>query len=207
MNAPIDKNSYRLVVPVAALLLALSTPVVLADDHGHTNTYNYAQLHALQAEYADIPGFSLRGAEVRAGFSVGQVFGELRYRDTVDKPGASQLDEDRWNISLGYAFPARNRTHFDLRLNYGELNLDGRSPGGNLVAGIDYFGVSGFVHHQLSGKWRVYAGLEQQNWQGWSTQKAYHLGTMYKLGWASLGAEYIKYSDSDSISMFLRYEF
>lgn len=185
----------------AAVLLTLSAPAVAAD------TYNYVQLHGLQAEYADIPGFSLRGAEVRAGFSVGQIFSEIRYRDTRDKPDTRKLDEDRWNVSVGYAFPSSTKTHFDLRLNYGELRLDGRSPGGDLAARIDYFGVSGYMHYQFSEKLRFYAGLEQQNWQGWSTQKAYHLGSSYKLDWFSVGAEYTKYSDSDAISLFIRYDF
>jgi hypothetical protein len=169
--------------------------------------YNYIQLHALRAEYADMPDFTLHGAEVRAGFSVGQVFGEFRYRDTRDKPDVRKLDEDRWNVSLGYAFPSSSKTHYDLRLNYGELSLDGRSPNGDLAARIDYFGLSGYVHHQLSDRWKLYAGLEQQNWQGWSTQKAYHLGSSYRWSWLSVGAEYTKYSDSDALSLFLRYDF
>lgn len=197
---PITRTAL-LLLTLVALLLTISAPVVMADD------YNYVQVHGLRAEYADLPGFTLLGAEVRAGFSLGQVFGEFRYRDTRDKPDARKLDEDRWNVSLGYAFPSSRKTHYDLRLNYGELGLDGRSPQGNLKARIDYFGISGFVHHQATEKLRFYAGLEQQNWQGWSTQKAYHLGSSYKLEWFSVGAEYTKYSDSDAISFFIRYDF
>ncbi len=40
MKAVTDINSYRLAVAIVALLLALSTPVVLADDQGFTKTYN-----------------------------------------------------------------------------------------------------------------------------------------------------------------------
>ncbi len=85
--------------------------------------------------------------------------------------------------------------------------MEGRSPQGNLDARIDYFGLSGYVHHQLSEKLRLYAGLEQQNWQGWSTQKACHRGSSYRLDWFSVGAEYTKYSDSDALSLFMRYDF
>ncbi len=188
-------------VALAASLVAMSATAQATD------VYNYVQLHGMQAEYADMPGFTLRGAEVRGGFSVGQIFSEVRYRDMRDSPDTRKLDEDRWNVSVGYAFPSSSRTHFDIRLNYGELTLDGRSPQGDLAARIDYFGVSSYMHFQFSEKLRFYAGLEQQNWQGWSTQKAYHLGSSYKFDWLSVGAEYTKYSDSDAISLFVRYDF
>ena len=197
-------NSPKLLVAGAVFLLALNVTAVMADD----SIYNYVQVHALRSEYANAEKFTLKGFEVRGGFKVGRVFSEFRYRDLTDKPDSRKLDEDRWNVTLGYAFPSRSRTHFDLRLNYGEVNMDGRSPMGNLEVGVDYFGVSAYVHHQLSDKTRLYAGLEQQNWQGWgSTQKAYHLGVERKLAWMSLGAEYTKYSDSDAMSLFARYSF
>ena len=204
MKILVNINSPKLLVACTILLLALNATAVVADD----SIYNYVQAHALRSKYANLEKFTLKGFEVRGGFKVGRVFSELRYRDLTDKPDSRKLDEDRWNVTLGYAFPSSSRTHFDLRLNYGEVNMKGTSPQGGLKLGVDYFGLSGYVHHQLSEKTRVYAGLEQQNWQGGgSTQKAYHLGVARKLDWISVGAEYTKYSDSDAISLFARYSF
>jgi hypothetical protein len=70
-----------------------------------------------------------------------------------------------------------------------------------------YEGVSSFIHYDYSEELNLYAGLEWQNLPNNADQKAYHLGGMYTLNWASIGAEYTKYSDTDAISVFVRYEY
>ena len=198
-------NKYPTVIRVVSvMLLSLLATTTAAGD----STYDFIQLHALRSEYVNLDDFTLKGFEVRAGYSIGRFFGEYRYRDLRDKPDARELDEDRRNFSIGYAFPARGKTHFDVRLNRGDVNMIGTSPNGGLKLQVDYYGVSAYAHHQLSERTRLYVGLEQQNWRGGgSTQKAYHLGAAHRVSWFSLGAEYTKYSDTDAMSIFARYSF
>ena len=71
----------------------------------------------------------------------------------------------------------------------------------------NYYGGSGFFHYSFTSDMILYAGLEYQNLKDAPDQKAYHLGANYSFDALSVGTEYVKYSDSDALSLFLRYSF
>jgi len=179
---------------------ALSLPVVASD-------FNFIQVHAMQATYGDIPGFDLRGAELRGGYGWENLFAEFRFRNLDDRSGNRLLEDERWNISLGYSHRLSNRLRADIRANYGSIELVGSSPTELFMSKPKYEGISSFVHYDYSETLNLYGGLEWQNLPNNADQKAYHLGAMYKVSWVTLGAEYTKYSDTDAISVFVRYAY
>lgn len=191
---------------IAALMLsasAIAAPHAAAANYD----YDYIQLHAQQSEYAFLSDFQLQGFEVRAGYSWDNLITEVRYRDLSDSHNNLKLDDDRLNLSVGWALPLWSETHVDVRLNYGDINLRGRGPDGEYKGDDQYWGVSSYLHHQLTDRVNLYAGLEVQDWKESTNQKAYHLGARYRFNQLSVGAEYTKYSDSDAISVYARYSF
>ncbi|MFK7864704.1 MAG: hypothetical protein AB8B95_10815 [Pseudohongiellaceae bacterium] len=129
--------------------LVLITLLSLAGFHASTvsaGDYDYVQMHVLQSKYEGLGAFRLQGLEIRGGFSRNQWFTEFRYRDLRDKPDARELNEDRWSASVGYAFPSSGKTHYDVRLNFGDENIVGTSPQGDLRFNSKFSGVSSFVH-------------------------------------------------------------
>ena len=170
--------------------------------------YDFLQAHGIvKSEYADIDQFGLTGFEVRTSKRWQNVFGELRYRDLNDTKNGIKLEEDRWNTSLGYIIPFSEHLHFDVRANYGNIEAELSNNNGHTGFDVDYYGGSGFIHYTVAQDINLYAGLEVQNTKDAPNQKAYHLGANYAFGKLSLGTEYIKYSDSDALSLFLRYAF
>lgn len=168
---------------------------------------NFLQIHGMQATYGDIPGFDLRGAEVRGGFGWKNVFTEFRFRKLDDTSGDRKLEDERWNISLGYSYNLSTNLRADIRANYGSIELEGSSPTEYFISKPKYEGISGFIHYDYSDRLNLYGGLEWQNLPNNADQKAYHLGAMYEFDWMFVGAEYTKYSDTDAISLFVRYEY
>ena len=128
MNKPL-KTCKRLFKPIAYLCLgASSNGAALASE------FNYIQLHGMQASYGDIPGFDLRGAELRGGFGWEAFFTEFRYRNLEDTAGDNKLEDERWNVSLGYSMPVSQNIRVDVRANYGSIELLGTSPAGYFMA-------------------------------------------------------------------------
>lgn len=202
MTSLVLNSTKKTLSTVAALTTCMLCSVAQAE-----SDYNFVQAHILQADYADIPGFTLQGFELRAGFGLDNVFTEARYRDLRDSVGESNLDESRWNISLGYAIPLTSETRMDVRVNYGKIDIEGIAPNASLKSTPNYEGVSSYIYHTVDQNIEVYGGLEWQNLPHNADQKAYHLGAMYQFSELSLGTEYTKYSDSDAMSLFVRYEF
>lgn len=196
-------HTYKTQLTSIALVVwggTLSTTVLASD-------FNYIQVHGMQATYGDIPGFDLRGAEIRAGFGRNRLFTEFRYRNLDDKSGQRKLEDERWNISLGYAWPVSSSMKIDLRANYGSIKLEGSGPNEYAISKPKYEGLSSYIHYAVSDSVKLYGGLEWQNLPENADQKAYHLGARYQFGVVSVGAEYTKYSDTDAISLFARYQF
>ncbi|OKY27355.1 MULTISPECIES: hypothetical protein [Thalassotalea] len=170
--------------------------------------YNFLQAHGIvKSEYSDIDQFGLNGFEVRASKRLQNVFGELRYRDLNDTEDGIKFEEDRWSASLGYIIPFSELMHFDVRANYGNIEAELSNNNGRTGFDVDYYGASGFVHYSVARDISLYAGLELQNTKDAPNQKAYHLGANYAFDKLSIGTEYVKYSDSDALSLFLRYTF
>lgn len=188
--------------PLAFVILgSISNPSAQASE------FNFIQLHGMQATYGDIPGFDLRGAEIRGGFGWNQLFTEFRYRNLDDRSGDRKLEDERWNISVGYAWPLTANLSVDMRANYGSIKLEGHGPDEYFISKPKYEGLSSYLHYSYSANINLYGGLEWQNLPENADQKAYHLGAMYQFEVITLGAEYTKYSDTDAISLFARYQF
>ena len=190
----------RALVTASSMSFLLTSPVQ-ADD------YDFFQVNAVQAEYAAHPMFTFRGAELRASKGWKSFFTELRYRNLTDENQGLDMKEKRWNASLGYAVPLSERTRIDLRANFGDVELTLSNSQRKLQQSSNYSGVSTFIHHAVSDRVDFFAGLEHQSWAKDFDQKAYHLGGNYQFDRLSLGAEYTKYSDSDTINIVLRYSF
>lgn len=196
MNKPL-KTCKRLLKPFAYLCLGASSGgAALASE------FNYIQVHGMQASYGDISGFDLRG-----GFGWEAFFTELRYRNLEDTAGDNKLEDERWNVSLGYSMSVSQNIRVDVRANYGSIELVGTSPAGCFISKPKYQGLSSYIHYDYSRDVRLYGGLEWQNLPDNADQKAYHLGAMYQFEAVAIGAEYTKYSDTDAISLFARYQF
>ncbi|MAG76388.1 MAG: hypothetical protein CL811_06460 [Colwelliaceae bacterium] len=192
---------------ILSRLAILSLPIVFSTAQA-SQDYDYLQLHGIvKSEYSDIDQFGLTGAEVRASKRWRNVFGELRYRDLSDKHEGIKLEEDRWSASLGYVAYYSESLHFDIRANYGNIEAELSYEYGSAGFDTDYYGGSGFVHYNVLDNVNLYAGLEYQNLKDAPDQKAYHLGSTYTFNALSVGAEYVKYSDSDALSLILRYSF
>jgi hypothetical protein len=173
-----------------------------------SNEYDFLQIHGVvKSEYSDIDQFGLTGFELRASKRLDDVFAELRYRDLDDTDNGLTLEENRWSASVGYIVPYSASLHFDIRANYGNIEAELSNSFESVGIDVDYYGASGFIHYEIIEPLTVYAGLEYQNLKDAPDQKAYHLGTTYSFNALSLGAEYVKYSDSDALSLFLRYSF
>ncbi|MFK8042952.1 hypothetical protein [Congregibacter sp.] len=190
----------RTLITATSLGLMLSGPLQAED-------YDFFQVNAVQAEYAAHPMFTFRGAELRASKGWGSFFSELRYRNLTDESRGLDMKEKRWNAAVGYAVPLSERTRFDIRGNFGDVELTLSNSQRKLQQSSNYSGVSTFIHHAVSDRLDLFAGLEYQNWEKDFDQKAYHLGTNYRFDRLTLGAEYTKYSDSDAINFVLRYGF
>lgn len=170
--------------------------------------YNFVQAHAIiKSQYSDIDQFTLTGFEVRASKRWQSVFAELRYRDLGDTDDGFRLEENRLSASVGYIIPFSDSVHFDIRANYGNIEAGLSNNTDQIGFDIDYYGGSSFVHYSLSQNINIYAGLEYQNLKDSPDQKAYHLGANYTFDRLSIGSEYVKYSDSDALSLFVRYAF
>lgn len=170
--------------------------------------YDFLQAHGVvKSEYSDIDQFKLKGFEVRGSKRWKNVFIDLRYRDLDDKDDGLKLEENRWSASLGYVIPFAKNLHIDVRANYG--NIEAELSNSFKSEGFDenYYGGSGFVHYSFTSDINLYAGLEYQSLKNAPDQKAYHLGVNYLFDALSVGSEYVKYSDSDALSLFLRYSF
>lgn len=202
MKTPTLRTIKSSALVAMAIIAGTFSPMALAD-----SDYNFIQAHALRAEYADIPGFTLKGYELRAGLGWENFFTEFRYRDLSDTPDERELDESRWNLAIGYVIPITIKTRLDFRLNYGKYDVVGKAPDASLKLDPSYEGISSYVYHAFNPDIEVYGGLEWQNLPDDTDQKAYHLGAMYNFADISVGAEYTKYSDTDAMSLFVRYEF
>ena len=170
--------------------------------------YDFLQVHGVvKSEYSDVAQFDLKGFELRGSKSWGNVFTELRYRDLSDSDNSTDFDENRWSASVGYILPFSKQLHFDVRANYGNIDAEISNQNGQVGFDVDYYGASGFAHYGVTSNFDVYAGLEYQNIKDAPDQKAYHLGATYAFDALSIGTEYVKYSDSDALGLFLRYSF
>ena len=186
-------------------IIGLSLGMVSANA---SQDYDFLQVHGIvKSEYSDIDQFGLTGFEVRASKRWQNVFGEFRYRDLGDKEDGIKFEEDRWSASLGYIIPFSELIHFDVRANYGNIEAELSNNIGRTGFDIDYYGGSGFVHFNVAKHVSLYTGLEFQNSKDAPNQKAYHLGANYAFDKISIGTEYVKYSDSEALSLFLRYSF
>ena len=205
---PKGKNTMKTNVPtsVRALITAASVGLLLSSPV-QSDDYDFIQVNAVQAEYAAHPMFTFRGVELRASKGWRNFFTELRYRDLTDDSQGLDMEEKRWNASLGYAIPISERTRVDVRANFGDVELTLSKSQRTLQQSSDYSGVSTFIHHAVSARVDLFAGLEYQSWDKDFDQKAYHLGSNYRFDRLTLGAEYTKYSDSDAINLVLRYSF
>lgn len=196
-------NTHKTKLKTAALMAAFCT----VSDPALASDFNFVQVNAIQASYGDIPGFDLRGLEYRAGVGWDQIFTEIRYRNVEDTSGERKLEDERWNISLGYLFPVSTNISVDVRVNHGSIRLKGSSPTEYFISKPKYEGLSSYVYYAISSNARLYGGLEWQNLPENADQKAYHLGASYAFELLSVGVEYTKYSDTDAISVYTRYRF
>lgn len=191
--------------------LSLVGAMTMASSAFAAQDYDFVQLNGVvKSEYSDIDEFDLKGFELRGSKSFGSnFFGELRYRDLDDSFSGVDFDESRWNASLGYVIPMSNKVHFDVRANYGDIDVELSNGDESIGFDTKYYGVSGYAHYGLTQDINLYAGLEYQKLdidEG-DDQKAYHLGATYTFDAVSVGTEYVKYSDSDALSLFVRYSF
>ena len=186
-------------------IIALSLGVFSA--HA-SQDYDFFQAHGIvKSEYSDIDQFGLTGFEVRASKRWQNMFGELRFRDLSDTDQGFKLEENRWSASVGYIIPYSEFIHFDVRANYGNIDAELSKNNAHNGFDVDYYGASGFIHFNVAENINLYSGLEYQNSKDAPDQKAYHLGANYAFDKLSVGTEYVKYSDSDALSLFLRYSF
>ena len=170
--------------------------------------YDFLQVQGVvKSEYSDIDQFGLTGFEIRGSKRWHNFFSELRYRDLSDTDDGLKLEENRWSASLGYIMPFSDNLHFDMRANYGNIEAELSNQNEQVGFDINYYGVSGFTHYSVTEEINIYGGLEYQSLKDAPDQKAYHLGASYSFEMLSVGAEYVKYSDSDALSLFLRYSF
>ncbi|MCH2055190.1 MAG: hypothetical protein MK214_00960 [Thalassotalea sp.] len=182
---------------ILSRLAILSLPIVFSTAQA-SQDYDDLELRGIvKSEYSDIDQFGLTGIEVRASKRWRNVFGELRYRDVSDKHEGIKLEEDRWSASLGYVAYYSKSLHFDIRANHGNIEAELSNEYGSADFDTNYYSGSGFVHYNVLDNVNLYAGLEYQNLKDAPDQKAYHLSSIYTFNALSVGAEHVKYSDSD----------
>lgn len=192
-------NRFRLLSTCAFLFVASVSPAQAATD------YNFVQLNAVQVDYQNIKGVDFRGAEFRGSKSWRSLFGEVRYRKTADSVGNVDFDETNWNVTAGYFRPLSEKVHFDVRLNYGDAEIEGRDNITTIKNSSDRYSLSSFLHYSVDQNIDLYAGLEWQKWEEGADQKAYQLGALYRFELVSAGVEYVKYSDIQTFNLFVRY--
>lgn len=188
---------------LAALASVLCSSIALAEP-----SYDYIQLGYVDVEYDELNPFELGGFEVEASVELSpQFFSQFQYRDLDDKVAGVKLDEEQWKIGLGYFTPLSQKTTWDVMVNYGELEVGGVNQFGRLRGENDYVGFETNLRHQLNNKVEMYAGAEWQDWDLGDTQTGYNLGMMYRANVFTFGVELTKFSDSDEVMGYVRYQF
>jgi hypothetical protein len=171
-------------------------------------SYDFVQLAYQNTEYADIRGFSLRGFATRLSTTISpSIFIEANYINSQDQHDDITFKNPKWKLSLGYIQTLNTHTSLDYQVGYGNLEIDLSNTFVRQKEDANIMAYEFNIRHMLNDAWEIYGGLEFQNWDIGSNQKAYHLGTLYDAPIAKVGMEYTKFSDSEIIGLTLRYDF
>lgn len=190
------------------LALPLTILCCVSDNAEAAPSYDFAQLTYQNTEYADIPGFSLRGFATRLSTTITpSMFVEANYSSSQDQHDGITFKNPRWKLSLGYIQRLSAQTALDYQVGLGNLEIDLSNQFVRQKEDANIISYEVNIRHILNEEWEVYSGLELQNWDIGSNQKAYHLGALYDKQMIKVGMEYTKYSDSEIIGLTLRYEF
>ena len=194
------------------LFTRLALPLtILCCVSAHTDaapSYDFAQLTYQNTEYADIPGFSLRGFAARLSSTITpNMFVEANYSKSQDQYDGITFKNPKWKMSLGYIQRLNAQTALDYQVGLGNLEIDLRNQFIRQKEDANIISYEVNIRHMLKKEWEIYGGLELQNWDIGSNQKAYHLGAIYAAPIIKVGMEYTKYSDSEIIGLALRYDF
>ncbi len=171
-------------------------------------SYDFVQIGVQSSEYADLSDFDLFGYEFRASKTLSnRFFIEGSYAFSDDDYNDFTMDNNIWKVSIGYIQKLSSSTVIDYQLGYGNVEIKLKNDVESFGSDADYVSLESNIRHKFTHDLEGYAGLEFQNWNAGSDQKAYHLGLSYDWMVVNLGVEYTKFSDSEIFRLFMRYEF
>ena len=191
------------------LLFAAASLLVLSSTaHAGQPSYDFVQTSLLQSEFADISPFTLQGFEVKVSKELGyKVFAEATYFAADDTLSGDTFDVSDMKLTVGYIQRLSNKTAIDYQFGYGDINLKLSNANALWKDSTHFFVAETNIRHKFTPALEAFGGLEWQFWGKGSDQKAYNVGVQYDWAVVAVGAKYTKYSDSDRIGMFVRYEF
>ncbi|NVK56608.1 MAG: hypothetical protein HWE26_13420 [Alteromonadaceae bacterium] len=176
-------------------------------------SYDFVQLGFVDNQMAGLEEFEQTGPEIQFSATVFEnVFVKGRYRNVDDsitgQNGLKHTVEERnWQFGVGYVFNINPQTNIDTSVNVGRFAID-LDTGTEIQRGdSNHHSIAANVRQMLTSNVELSGGLEWQFWEGSLEQKAYQLGAMYHYSDLSFGAQYTKYSDFGTCSIFARYAF
>lgn len=189
--------------------LAIITPLTIVPiASAAAPSYDYIQVAYQNTEYADIDGFDLRGVEFRVSKQLSSsLFAEFNYSHGDDKLQDISFKNPKWKASLGYIQWLSTNTAIDYQVGYGNIEIDLSNSSVRQKEDADLYSIETNIRHRIHPNIEIYGGLEFQDWDIGSNQKAYHLGALYDIPVVKLGLEYTKFSDSEIMAATIRYEF
>lgn len=176
-------------------------------------SYDFVQVDFVKNKMAGLEAFEQIGPQIHVSASVfDNFFIKGRYRKLEDSIAGDNgfkhtVEETNWQYGIGYKFELNPKTKIDASVNVGRFAIDLDIGTERQRGDSNHHSYATNIRHMLTESIEVSGGLEWQFWQGSLEQKAYRLGAMYHYKQFSFGADYTKYSDFETCSIFARYAF
>lgn len=176
-------------------------------------SYDFVQVGFVENQMAGLKAFEQIGPEIQASATfIDNFFIKGRYRElddsiTGDNGLKHTLDESNWQYGVGYIFKVNQNTKIDASVNVGRFAIDLNNGVEGQRGDSHHHSFASNIRHMLTNNIELSGGLEWQFWEGSLEQKAYRLGAIYHYNDFSFGADYTKYSDFETCSIFARYAF
>ncbi len=184
--------------------LFLSSAQVWANDQGS----DFVEGALVQREFADYDVFNATGIKLHLNKSLTErTFVELELLTASDEAINIDFSVSQWHVKTGYIHPLTARVTAHYVVGFGTIGFEFERGEEYAETDTTYISLNTQLQYRFFESVVGFAGTGIQKWREGSDQKYYQLGARRDFDQWSLGASYMKYSDSETFALSGRYRF
>lgn len=186
-----------------AVLLLSSTQV-----WSTTDELDFVEGSLVQREFADYDVFNATGIKLNLNKSLTErTFIEVELLTASDEAIDIDFSVSQWQVKTGYNHTLTKRLSASYSIGFGTIGFQFERGDEYAETDTTYISLNTQLQYRLFKSLVAFAGTGIQKWREGSDQKYYQIGAYRHFAQWSLGASYMKYSDSETFALSGRYRF